>query len=415
VVLSRATIRGGGLEARVEAGANSILGTSFYLLWAGQFVSQLGDRFAMIAFPLLVYGTTKSAFNTGVALALYTLPYVLFGTIAGVLIDRLNKRRSMITADVLRACIVMAVPFAASHSLALVYVLGFCLASVGVFFDPCKLAVVPELVPSGLLMRANSVLATGETLTEIIGFAAGGYATYYLSRRTVFGIDAATFVVSGIALSAMRYAPRVRPAATDRAKSVLSEIREGLSFLRHHRGLTANTALVLIGALGIGATLPLTFVFAMALPGRAKALGILESSFALGFLLGSLLMATFGTRARVSWTTTLGLFAMGCAYAAVSMTHSLTAAIVPFFAAGAADAVFMISIDTFFQRTIPEHLRGRVLGVRFTLTQGFFALSVLLGGAAAGVINVRVLFIVAGCIVALPGLAGLLLPSLRRD
>ncbi len=69
---------------------------SFLLLWAGQFVSQMGDRLAMVAFPWLVYQSTGSALSTGVVLALYTLPYVLFGAFAGVVIDRFNKRAVMV-------------------------------------------------------------------------------------------------------------------------------------------------------------------------------------------------------------------------------------------------------------------------------------------------------------------------------
>ncbi len=103
---------------------------NFWLLWVGQFISQMGDRLAMVAFPWLVYRSTGSALSTGAVLALYTLPYVLFGAFAGVIvIDRLNKRSVMVAADVLRAALVLLVPFAANHSLFSVYVLSFAMAS----------------------------------------------------------------------------------------------------------------------------------------------------------------------------------------------------------------------------------------------------------------------------------------------
>ena len=78
------------------------------MLWAGQIVSQMGDRLAMVAFPWLVYARTGSALGTGVIFALYTLPYVLFGAFAGVIIDRFNKRTVMIAADMLRAGLVLS-------------------------------------------------------------------------------------------------------------------------------------------------------------------------------------------------------------------------------------------------------------------------------------------------------------------
>ena len=164
---------------------------NFVLLWTGQFISQVGDRLAMVAFPWLIYGSTHhSAFSTGAMFALYTLPYVLFGTVAGAFIDRLDKRRVMVAADVARAGLVLAVPFVADQSLAGVYVLAFVISSVAVFFDPCKLAILPDLVTKDKLIRANSLLATGETLTETVGYALAGFIVYYLARKVVFGIDA---------------------------------------------------------------------------------------------------------------------------------------------------------------------------------------------------------------------------------
>ena len=172
---------------------------NFVLLWTGQFISQVGDRLAMVAFPWLIYKSTHSAFSTGAVFALYTLPYVLFGTVAGAFIDRLDKRRVMVAADVARAGLVLAVPFVADRSLAGVYVLAFVISSVAVFFDPCKLAILPDLVTKDRLIRANSLLATGETLTETLGYALAGFIVYYLARKVVFGIDAGTFVASALA------------------------------------------------------------------------------------------------------------------------------------------------------------------------------------------------------------------------
>ena len=114
-------------------------------------------------------------------LALYMLPYGLFGAFAGVAIDRFNRRTLMVRADIVRAALVLSVPAVATRWLPGVYLLAFATASVTVFFDPCKLAILPDLVHKKQLLRANSLLATTETITEIVGFAAAGFAYYYLS------------------------------------------------------------------------------------------------------------------------------------------------------------------------------------------------------------------------------------------
>ena len=113
------------------------------LLWAGQFVSQIGDRLAWVAFPWLVYQATGSTLGTGAVFAIYTLPYLFFGAAAGVLVDRLNRRWVMVAMDVLRAGLALLVPLVAGWSLPLVYVLSFAIATGGVLFEPALLAIVP--------------------------------------------------------------------------------------------------------------------------------------------------------------------------------------------------------------------------------------------------------------------------------
>jgi len=385
------------------------------LLWAGQFVSQIGDRLAALAFPWLVHKATGSALGTGAVFALYTLPYVLFGAFAGVLVDRFDKRSVMIVVDLLRAGLVLLVPLVAARSLPLVYVLSFAMASAGVFFDPAKLAIVPEIVPSARLLRANSLLATGENLTEILGWAFAGLLLAAVSTTAAFEIDAATFVVSAAALTLMRYRAPARAATERSARALWGEFREGLDFLRRHRGLRANTFMIVICVAGLGAAYPLTFMLAVrVLDGGTKAFGLLEASVGAGYLAGSLLLVTLATRVRKGWTMTVGLAVMGASLATVAVAESVWQACIPFLIFGIANAAALIAVDTYLQEAVPEGLRGRVLGTRFTLTQGTYALSVLVGGALAGVFDVRALFIVAGAIVAVSAFLGLLTREIRE-
>jgi MFS family permease len=388
---------------------------SFLLLWAGQFVSQIGDRLAALAFPWLVYTSTGSALGTGAVFALYTLPYVLFGAFAGVLVDRFDKRRVMIVVDLLRAGLVLLVPLVATRSLPLVYVLSFSMASAGVFFDPAKLAIVPEIVPRARLLRANSLLATGENLTEILGWAFAGILLASVSTAAAFEIDAATFVVSAGALTLMRYRAPARAAAERSARALSRELGEGLTFLRHHRGLRANTIMIVVCVAGLGAAYPLTFMLAVqVLDGGTRAFGVLEAVVGAGYLGGSLVLVALASRVRKGWTMILGLGLMGACLAAVAAVESVWQAAIPFLFFGVANAAALIAVDTYLQEVVPEGMRGRVLGTRFTLTQGTYALSVLVGGALAGVFDVRALFVVAGAIVAVSAFLGLFTREVRE-
>lgn len=385
------------------------------LLWAGQFISQIGDRLAALAFPWLVYTTTGSAVGTGAVFALYTLPYVLFGAFAGVLVDRFNKRRTMIVVDLVRAGLVLLVPLVAGRSLPAVYLLSFAMASAGVFFDPAKLAIVPEIVPRGRLLRANSLLATGENLTEILGWAFAGVLLAFVSTSAAFVIDAATFAVSAAALTLMRYRAPARAAAERSARALWGELQEGLSFLRLHRGLRANTLMIVVCVAGLGAAYPLTFMLAVkVLGGGTKAFGALEAAVGAGYLVGSIALVALAPRMHKGWTMIGGLLLMGVCLAVVSVTGSVWQACIPFLIFGVANAAALIAVDTYLQETVPQGLRGRVLGTRFTLTQGTYALSVLAGGALAGFFDVQALFVVAGAIIVLGAVLGLLTREVRE-
>ena len=387
---------------------------SFLLLWAGQFISQIGDRLAALAFPWLVYTSTGSALGTGAVFAVYTLPYVLFGALAGVAVDRFDKRRLMITVDLVRMVLVVAVPFVATRSLPAVFVLSFAIATAGVLFEPAKLAILPEIVTRKRLLRANSLFSTSENLTEILGWAFAGALLASVSTSVAFRLDAATFAVSAAALLLMRYQAPARAAAENSARAVWEELREGFHFLARDRGLRANTTMIVVCVAGLGAAYPLTFLFAVeVLQGGTGTFGALEAVVGVGFLAGSLALVALSSRVRKGRVMIAGLAIMGACLALVATTDSVWVAAVPFAIFGIANAVVLIAVDTYLQQVVPDGMRGRVLGTRFTLTQGMYAVSVLVGGALAGVIDVRILFVVAGAIVAASALVGLLSPEVR--
>jgi MFS family permease len=388
---------------------------SFLLLWVGQFVSQMGDRLAMVAFPWLVYKSTGSALSTGAIFALYTVPYVLFGAFAGVAIDRFNKRTLMVLADVARAALVVLVPIVAQWSLPLVYVLSFLMASAAVLFEPSKLALLPDIVPGERLMRANSLLAIGENLTEIVGYTFAGFTLAYVSTASAFRIDAVSFLVSAVALVLMQYRAPAAASARRATSSIWGDIREGLSYLRHHRGLLMNTILVVASVAGMGASYPLTFLFAVeVLGGGTEAFGIFEAVMGLGYLIGSVALATLATRVPKGWAMIVGLSAMGICLMVVALAGGVWQACIPFTLFGVANAAALIAVDTYLQQTVPEKLRGRVFGVRFTLTQGTWAVSVLIGGALAGLFDIRALFVVAGVIMTVSAVFGLFVRDIRE-
>jgi MFS family permease len=346
--------------------------------------------------------------------ALYTLPYLFFGAAAGVYVDRFDRRRLMIAADVIRAGLALLVPLAVGWSLPLVYVLSFAIATGGVFFEPAKLAIVPEIVPKARLLRANSFLATAENLTEILGWALAGVLVAALSTTAAFRLDAASFALSAVCIAFLRYRKPAHAAAERTARAFWHELREGLSFLRNHRGLLVNTVMIVASVIGIGASAPLAFFLAVRVfGGDTRAFGALEASMGFGYFAGSLLLAAIASRVHKGYAMILGLVAMGVCLALVPVAESVWQACIPYALFGVANAAALIAVDTYLQEAVPERLRGRVIGTRFTLTQGTYALAVLASGALASVVDVEVLFIVAGVIIAVPAIAGVFFHEVR--
>ncbi len=189
----------------------------------------------------------------------------------------------------------------------------------------------------------------------------------------------------------------MREASAKVATSFWRELREGLTFIRRHRGLMVNTIMIVASMAGIGASYPLTFFLAIkVLDGGTKAFGVFEAVLAVGYLAGSVALATVATRVRKGYAMTIGLIAMGLCLAIVALAGGVWQACIPFAVLGIANSFALIAVDTYLQEAVPQELSGRVFGVRFTLAQGTYAVSVLVGGALAGVFDVRALFVVAG-------------------
>jgi MFS family permease len=220
-------------------------------------------------------------------------------------------------------------------------------------------------------------------------------------------------LLSALALTCMSYRMDSTLHAYD-SSSVFGDIKEGFGYLLAHRGLLANSAMSVGAAAGAGATGPLFFLLAVrVIGGGPKTFGFLEAALGLGLLTGSILMASIAPRVKRGLAMVAGYVITGLGVVLLSLVASVWPAVTILFFVGVANSAALIATDTYVQQAVPEELRGRVWGTRFALTQGTYALSVLAGGFLAGYVQVPVLFIVAGVIVAVPALVGFTVRDIR--
>ncbi|HZH90186.1 MAG TPA: MFS transporter [Pyrinomonadaceae bacterium] len=188
---------------------------NFRRLWWGQVVSEIGDWLNNIAVLALVL-EIAGAEHQGRAIAIYAiarhLPLFLFGPIAGVVVDRADRRRVMIAADVARA--VLAAGFLIAQqfsSLAAIYAVGASLFAVSAFFNAAKRATIPVIVTEAdELLAANSLSVSTTAATIAIGSALGGLVATFISRDLVFALNAVTFIVSALLIARIRLPARLR-------------------------------------------------------------------------------------------------------------------------------------------------------------------------------------------------------------
>ena len=146
------------------------LNGSFSALWSGQLISLFGDRVHQVAIAAIVFVLTGSPIAVALVFVSATLPNLLFGPIAGTLVDRWDHREVLVVSDILRAAVVFIMPIAATANIWLVYPLAFLLTSISIFFRPARIAILPRLVREDELLTANSALWIGDTLADVSGF-----------------------------------------------------------------------------------------------------------------------------------------------------------------------------------------------------------------------------------------------------
>ena len=147
---------------------------NFRNLWLGQVVSQVGDYFTFLALTVIVSGFSNTTEGTALAVAVvmisFSLPRLLFGLLAGVFVDRWDRRKTMLVSDLVRVVLILfMIPAFMAASLPAIFVLGFLMSTVGTLFNPAKSALIPRLVPPEQLLSANALSQTSQIVATVLG------------------------------------------------------------------------------------------------------------------------------------------------------------------------------------------------------------------------------------------------------
>jgi len=385
----------------------------FSLLWFGGVLSVTGDYFLFIALPFFVYERTGSVLATGAMFAAETLPRLLFGSVAGVFVDRWNRKRTMVIADLSRAVVLLPLlAVAAGGPLALVYAVAFVEATVSMFFLPAKSAIIPNLVAERDLTAANSLDSLSEEVPSLVGALLGGALLGVVGLSGLVLLDIATYLASALLISSI-IAPATVPddepdvtpeVAVSAWTNALKEWLGGLRLIGGDRSIAVLFAVMSVATVGEGVVVVLWIIFFRdVLGGGAQEFSYFIAAYGAGGILGGLLL---GWSSRVIDETrlfSLSLIANGLLLLAIFNARLLPVIVALAVLAGGTVVGWLVTSQTLLQKWVPDRYRGRVFGA-YEATQALMLLVGMgLAVALEGLLGVVVVLSIVGAAWSLAG------------
>ena len=261
---------------------------------------------ALIAF---VYSRAPgSAYEIAKILSFTIIPVFLIGPIAGAYVDRWDRRKTLFVCDFMRAALVLTIPVFLFYSknLTWIYLIIFVVFSIGRFFVPAKLSIVPELVEQKDLLIANTLVNTTGMIAAVLGFGVTGVIVEWLGARSRFYLDSLSFLVSGalIFLIAKKYSSQRSNVKIDGReivnvirKSILAEVKDGIIYFIKNKEIRFTAWVIFALWAALGSTYVVIIVFVQkTLHSATKDLGLLVMFLGVGLFMGSLVYGRFGQR-----------------------------------------------------------------------------------------------------------------------
>ena len=391
------------------------------LLWLGQVVSHLGDSLYLVGIFYLALEITGSKSQSGLLLLVNFVPALALGLFAGAFVDRHDRQRMMIGADLVRALAVGSIPVLYALGQLTPVALGvaiFVLATGTTLFNPAMKALLPEIAPAAHLTTAASVFQISEFAALVAGPALARWLIVpRLGSKHLFSIDAATFLFSAICALALPAAARkaahrrIAPASS----RVIDEVRAGLRAVLATPVLRSVLVLVALDNLLMTG---LTFVASPLLVKERLGLGTdayagTQTFLNLGMVAASVGFWLFGRRTPKGLTILTGLVLDGLTFIPLAFCHTLGQVQAAMFFHALAVPMIIIPRTVLVQQLVPGPLHGRAFALLNVTVFGMTAISVGVTGLLTERVAPQTLFIVLGTAGALPGLVGFALGRLR--
>lgn len=386
---------------------------NFTLLWIADFISTSGSALTYLAAGILVFRLTGSAASVGLMLMATAVPSLLIGLVAGVFVDRYDRKSIMFVADLTRGGLVLLIPFLAEQNIIWLYVIVFLTSTLDKFFAPAHESILPEMAPDEELAAANSFIAISTFGSTAIGFAASGIIASLADIKWAFYLDALTFIASALFILFMTV-PKLKVNEETNISNVVSNLKEGGRFLWDTPILRSSFFIGIFVFISFGMWNVLLLPFAIrALGADEFVYGIQEALTSVGFVVGSFIMASLADRLREGQWYSLGIIGMGAIGIIYSQSASIPFAIALVMVSGFLNALMAIGRRLMFQRNTTREIRGRVASSYIVAGDILVIVGMGLAGLA-DVLDVRVVLLASSLILIAAGGISLFLPGLGQ-
>lgn len=380
---------------------------NFRALWVGQLISQIGDNFLIVTILFVISSLTGSPLALGVMAIVVTLPQLFLGLIGGVFVDRLDRKLVMIVSDILRGLAVLSLLLVQrADQLYILYIVSFVMVTVGLFSNPARNAVIPNIVSGEILLTANALMQASQIIAVILGASIAGLIVGSLGPAFAIVFDSFSFAVSAVAIATMTIPPLNPKPSKANSRVIWNQLVEGLLFIKGSSPLRHAMITTAVATLGFGAIMVLGIIYLDEVLGMgAEGFGFLYAFQGLGVVIGGVVIGRFASRVRTNRVVGGCMVILGLAIIAFAVVPSYPLVLVAVAIIGLSIVVARAALATLTQSLVPDEKRGRVESALTMVIGASTSGSMALSGLFGDVIGVQAVFIAAGLITIVAGVA----------
>ncbi|MFH1428162.1 MAG: MFS transporter [Candidatus Margulisiibacteriota bacterium] len=371
---------------------------NFMILWSGQVLSQLADRMLVGVLLLNVHYLTKNNLALSLPMLSFGLSAVIFGTIAGVYVDRWSKKKILVWSNILRAILILSFAFfsVVRESLVLIFIVSFVIFTIAQYFIPAEASCIPTIIEKDKLLGANSFFMGTWMGATVLGFGLLSFLSFLgMDLKLIYVIASGFYLLAGILITSLKL-HEVPLTRTHTIKSTVRDYILGFRYVIRKRWIKYSLFKVFIASCVLAVLSELAIDFVHKILGQGSANYGFYVAFA-GVGMGvSIITLHYVHKLSKDILPWIGFSISGLMLVLMTMTTNIYLVLLYIFFLGFGNGYITIPIQTVLQENVSMRMRGRVFSLQNVFISAAFTIPVILAGYLADVYSVRFVFALMG-------------------